>query len=76
MMPQKLTRPDFPGRYDKDELATFQAALKKAISAPHSAIKAQLDAEQRVGGTPAEAGFSAETHGVVSRPIPTVISMP
>ena len=43
-MPQKLTRPDFPGRNDKDEYATFEAALKKVMSVPHSAIKAQIDA--------------------------------
>jgi len=47
-MPQKLTRPDFPGRNDKDEYATFEAALKKVLSVPHSAIKAQLDAERPV----------------------------
>jgi hypothetical protein len=48
LVPQKLTRPDFPGRNDKDEYATFEAALKKVLSVPHSAIKAQLDAEKRV----------------------------
>jgi hypothetical protein len=43
-VPQKLTRPDFPGRNDKDEYATFEAALKKVMSVPHSTIKAQIDA--------------------------------
>ena len=47
-MPQKLTRPDFPGRNDSDEYATFEAALKKVLSVPHSAIKARLDAERLV----------------------------
>ena len=47
-MPQKLARPDFPGRNDKDEFTTFEAALKKVVSVPHSAIKARLDAERRV----------------------------
>jgi hypothetical protein len=45
-MPQKLTRPNFPGRNDKDEYATFEAALKKVLSVPRSTIKAQLDAEK------------------------------
>src|SRR5580693_7303670 len=47
-VPQKLTRPDFPGRNDKDEYATFEAALKKVLSVPRSAIQAQLDAEKPV----------------------------
>jgi hypothetical protein len=47
-VPQKLTRPDFPGRNDKDEYATFEAALKKVLSVPHSTIKAQLDAARPV----------------------------
>ena len=47
-MAQKLTRPDFPGRNDKDEYATFEAALRKVLSVPHSTIKAQLDAERPV----------------------------
>jgi hypothetical protein len=47
-VPQKLTRPDFLGRDDKDEYATFEAALKKVLSVPRSAIKARLDAERPV----------------------------
>jgi len=47
-VPQKLTRPDFSGRNDKDEYATFEAALKQVLSVPHSAIKARLDAEKPV----------------------------
>jgi len=43
-VPQKLTRPDFPGRNDKDEYATFEAALKKVLSVPRSAIQSRLDA--------------------------------
>ena len=30
------------------EYATFETALKKVLSVPHSALKAHLDAERRV----------------------------
>ncbi len=56
-MPQKLARPDFPGRNDKDEYATFEAALKKVMSVPHSAIKAQIDAAK-----PRRRGKKASDH--------------
>jgi hypothetical protein len=31
-----------------DEYVTFQNALKKVLSVPHSALKAELDREKRV----------------------------
>ena len=33
---------------NENEYATFETALKKVLSVPHSALKAQLDAEKRV----------------------------
>jgi len=33
---------------ESGEYATFETALKKVLSVPHSALKAQLDAEKRV----------------------------
>jgi hypothetical protein len=32
---------------EQGEYATFETALKKVLSVPHSALKAQLDAERR-----------------------------
>ena len=36
------------GRNEQSEYATFENALKKVLSVPHSALKAQLDHERRV----------------------------
>ncbi|MGB8989946.1 MAG: hypothetical protein WCC37_25340 [Candidatus Sulfotelmatobacter sp.] len=33
---------------EQDEYATFETALKKVLSVPHSALKAELDREKRV----------------------------
>jgi len=33
---------------NKNEYATFETALKKVLSVPHSALKAELDREKRV----------------------------
>jgi len=33
---------------ESGEFATFETALKKVLTVPHSALKAQLDAEKRV----------------------------
>ena len=46
-MPQKATRPAAPAKNQPDEYATFETALKKVLSVPHSALKAHLDAEKR-----------------------------
>jgi hypothetical protein len=47
-MPQKLPHPAAPAKNEQGEYATFEAALKKVLSVPHSALKAQLDREKRV----------------------------
>jgi len=36
------------GKKSESEYATFVGALKKVLAVPHSALKAQLDAEKRV----------------------------
>jgi hypothetical protein len=41
-------RPKPSAKNEKGEYATFEAALKKVLSVPHSALKAQLDREKRV----------------------------
>jgi hypothetical protein len=41
-------KPVHPAKNESGEFATFTAALKKVLSVPHSALKAQLDAERRV----------------------------
>jgi hypothetical protein len=48
VVPQKPTRPAAPAKNEQGEYATFENALKKVLSVPHSALKAQLDAEKRV----------------------------
>ena len=45
-MSQKSTR-SAPAK-NENEYATFETALKKVLSVPHSALKAQLDAEKQV----------------------------
>jgi len=47
-VPQKPTRPADPAKNEQGEYATFETALKKVLSVPHSALKAQLHAEKRV----------------------------
>jgi hypothetical protein len=44
-MPQKATRS--ASAKNENEYATFETALKKVLSVPHSALKAHLDAEKR-----------------------------
>jgi hypothetical protein len=44
-MSQKPTR-SAPAK-NENEYATFETALKKVLSVPHSALKAQLDREKR-----------------------------
>jgi hypothetical protein len=39
--------PKSPAKNPTGEYATFETALKKVLSVPHSALKAQLDAERR-----------------------------
>jgi hypothetical protein len=39
--------PKAPAKNPTGEYATFEIALKKVLSVPHSALKAQLDAEKR-----------------------------
>jgi hypothetical protein len=46
-MSQKATRPSAPAK-ELGEYATFEGALKKVLSVPHSELKAHLDAEKRV----------------------------
>jgi hypothetical protein len=41
------TRPNQSAKNETDEYATFETALKKILSVPHSALKAHLDAEKR-----------------------------
>jgi hypothetical protein len=48
VVPQKPTRPTQTAKNEQGEYATFETALKKVLSIPHSALKAQLDAEKRV----------------------------
>ncbi len=45
-MSQKQTR-SAPAK-NENEYATFETALKKVLSVPHSALKAELDREKRV----------------------------
>ncbi len=45
-MSQKSTR-SAPAK-NENEYATFETALKKVLSVPHSALKAQLDREKRM----------------------------
>ena len=40
--------PTQSAKNETDEYATFEIALKKVLSVPHSALKTQLDAEKRV----------------------------
>jgi len=47
-VPQKPTHPAAPVKNEQGEFATFETALKKVLSVPHSALKDQLDAERRV----------------------------
>jgi len=42
------THPKPSAKNETGEYATFEAALKKVLSVPHSALKAHLDAEKRV----------------------------
>jgi len=42
------THPKPSAKNESGEYATFETALKKVLSVPHSALKAQLDAEKRV----------------------------
>jgi len=37
-----------PSKVEREEYTAFTSALKKVLSVPHSALKAQLDAEKRV----------------------------
>ncbi len=46
-MSQKPTRPSHSAKNEQGEYATFETALKKVLSVPHSALKAHLDAEKR-----------------------------
>jgi hypothetical protein len=46
-MSQKAIRPDPSAKNEQGEYATFETALKKVLSVPHSALKAHLDAERR-----------------------------
>jgi hypothetical protein len=42
------THPKPSGKNESGEYATFETALKKVLSVPHSALKAELDREKRV----------------------------
>jgi len=42
------THPKPSGKNEQGEYATFETALKKVLSVPHSALKAELDREKRV----------------------------
>ena len=41
------TNPKPSAKNETDEYATFETALKKVLSVPHSALKTHLDAEKR-----------------------------
>jgi hypothetical protein len=41
------THPKRSAKNETGEYATFETALKKVLSVPHSALKAHLDAEKR-----------------------------
>jgi hypothetical protein len=41
------TNPKQSSKSETGEYATFETALKKVLSVPHSALKAHLDAEKR-----------------------------
>jgi len=43
-----MRSPQPSAKNEQGEYATFETALKKVLSVPHSALKAQLDAEKRV----------------------------
>jgi hypothetical protein len=47
-MSQKSTRSAAPAKNEQNEYATFETALRKVVSVPHSAIRAKIDAEKRV----------------------------
>jgi len=47
-MSQKPTRVAAPAKNEQGEYVTFETALKKVLSVPHSALKAQLAREKRV----------------------------
>ena len=47
-MSQKSSRPTQSAKNESGEYATFETALEKVLSVPHSALKAQLDPEKRV----------------------------
>jgi hypothetical protein len=40
--------PNPSAKNEQGEYATFETALKKVLSVPHSALKAQLDREKRM----------------------------
>ena len=40
--------PEAPAKNPTGEYATFENALKKVLSVPHTALKAELDREKRV----------------------------
>jgi len=42
------THPKPSAKNESGEYATFETALKKVLSVPHSALKAELDREKRV----------------------------
>lgn len=42
------THPKPSAKNESGEYATFETALKKVLAVPHSALKAQLNAEKRV----------------------------
>ena len=42
------THPKPSAKNEQGEYAVFENALKKVLSVPHSALKAQLDREKRV----------------------------
>ena len=42
------SHPKPSAKNESGEYATFETALKKVLAVPHSALKAQLDAEKRV----------------------------
>lgn len=42
------THPKPSAKNEQGEYATFETALKKVLSVPHSALKAELDREKRV----------------------------
>jgi len=48
VVPQKPIRSAAPAKNEQNEYATFEGALQKVLSVPHSTLKAQLDAEKRV----------------------------